>query len=614
MSVLQFYGASGNNSVKCSLISLERFQVELSGFDDGLINILKTIPSRYYNPQTRIWSFLIKDYELLLQKLEQLKPRIIVEQIPQFALKCIKATNQEVNIEFDKLDPVLAATLLPFQIDGLKFGIDKKGRCLIGDEMGLGKTFQALAIANYYKEDWPLLIITTSTMKTQWEETIVTYLPSIPILQVQYMITAKDYIGESKILIVSYDMMSRCCEKISQRNFGVMIVDESHTLKSFKSKCFLSAAKVASKAKRVILLSGTPALSRPSELYTQLSLLDKSFFGSFYNYSQRYCDAKITKFGRDCNGHSNLQELEVILAKKFMIRRTKEQVMKSIPNKKQEVITLDTKLNELTEEDRKCLNILFQEYQMQKGVNKHAALLTFFGETAKIKIPAICSYIKPLLSRKDKFLIFAHHKVMLNAVENLIKLANIKYIRIDGNTTTDQRKYFIKKFQTDDKYLCAVLSITATNAGISLTAAKLVLFAELHWNPSILSQAEARAHRIGQEETVLIQYLLCPGTADDAIWPMLQEKQRTLSAVGLCRDSFETVAIKKHKSSSDNDVLSQSAITNYLTPTKKPKLESDVFDDGLDEILCKSVIEYNDSKDAELLDDGLDDLFCEIEF
>lgn len=74
---------------------------------------------------------------------------------------------------------------------------------------------------------------------------------------------------------------------------------------------------------------------------------------------------------------------------------------------------------------------------------------------------------------------------MINAIDDLVRKKNIKYIRIDGNTSSDQRKYFIDKFQYDDSYKCAILSITAANAGITLTAAQLVLFAELHWNPSV---------------------------------------------------------------------------------------------------------------------------------
>lgn len=95
------------------------------------------------------------------------------------------------------------------------------------------------------------------------------------------------------------------------------------------------------------------------------------------------------------------------------------------------------------------------------------------------------SYLLEVFEQKIKFLVFAHHQVMINAIEDLAQKKNIRFIRIDGSTTSDQRKYFIDKFQYDDKYTCAILSITAANAGITLTAAQLVLFAELHWNPSV---------------------------------------------------------------------------------------------------------------------------------
>lgn len=204
------------------------------------------------------------------------------------------------------------------------------------------------------------------------------------------MVSGKDYIGDVKILIVSHDLMSRCCDKLLERNFGVFIVDESHTLKNFKTKCTKAATELAKKAKRVVLLSGTPALSRPSELYSQLAIIDEKFFGNFINFSKRYCDGKTTHFGWDASGKSNLTELEVILNKKFMIRRTKEIVLANLPNKTQEVVTLDVNLNQFSENDRRTLNALAARYrQEKKSAEKHAILLTFFSETAKIKIPSI---------------------------------------------------------------------------------------------------------------------------------------------------------------------------------------------------------------------------------
>lgn len=399
-------------------------------------------------------------------------------------------------------------------------------------------------------------------MKNTWEETIHKYMPSVSVMHTQYMVSAKDYIGDAKILIVSHDMMSRCFDKLLERNFGVLIIDESHNFKNFKAKCTKSATDLAKIAKRVILLSGTPALSRPNELFTQLNIIDDKFFGNFINYSKRYCEGKTSSFGWDSTGKSNLEELEVVLAKKFMIRRSKQDVLQNLPDKTQEVVTLDVNLDSFSEEDRKCLNALALRYQQEKkGSERHSILITFFSETAKIKIPSVCSYILQILETTNKFLVFGHHQTMLNAIEKVLVKKNKKYIRIDGNTNSGQRKTFVDKFQLDDSYTCAILSITAANAGITLTAAQLVLFAELHWNPSILSQAEARAHRIGQEGQVVVRYLLAPGTVDDQMWPMILEKQKILCQAGLSKDSFTDVKVSKQV------LLQNEPITECLNST-----------------------------------------------
>ena len=84
------------------------------------------------------------------------------------------------------------------------------------------------------------------------------------------------------------------------------------------------------------------------------------------------------------------------------------------------------------------------------------------------------------------------------------------------------RKHLCDAFQCDDNVRVALLSITAANAGLTLTAAQLVVFAELFWNPGILTQAEDRAHRIGQTDSVTVRYLVAKCTADDELWPMIQ--------------------------------------------------------------------------------------------
>ncbi|XP_025835934.1 SWI/SNF-related matrix-associated actin-dependent regulator of chromatin subfamily A-like protein 1 [Agrilus planipennis] len=332
---------------------------------------------------------------MLHTKLLLLQPDVITIGLPQFVVNSFHmAKLDNSKIDLSKIDSKLQNALMPFQKEGVYFGIDKNGRCLIADDMGLGKTFQALAIADYYRDDWPILIVTTSSTKNIWEETIHKFLPSVSIMDTQYMVSTKDYIGDTRILITSHDMMTRALSKLVEKRFGIIIIDESHVLKNFKAKCTKAAIELCKIARRVILLSGTPALSRPSELYSQLSLIDHKFFGSFYEYSKRYCDAKATKFGWDATGKSNLQELELILSKHFMIRRTKDEVLKSLPEKKRQVVTLDVDLKQLKEDEQIHFNTLASKCnKLKMGPDKQGALLLFFAETSKIKIPSVRNVI-----------------------------------------------------------------------------------------------------------------------------------------------------------------------------------------------------------------------------
>merc|ERR1712168_573223 len=104
---------------------------------------------------------------------------------------------------------------------------------------------------------------------------------------------------------------------------------------------------------------------------------------------------------------------------------------------------------------------------------------------------------------------------MIQGLKEILEEKNVNFIQIDGHTPSATRKLYVDTFQTSDKCKVALLSITAANSGLTLTAAHLVVFAEIYWNPGVLTQAEDRAHRIGQTDSVTIQYLVAKDTADD---------------------------------------------------------------------------------------------------
>ncbi|XP_022822722.1 SWI/SNF-related matrix-associated actin-dependent regulator of chromatin subfamily A-like protein 1 [Spodoptera litura] len=547
------------------LISEDRFEVNPSEFCTPLINIFKSLPSKSYDSKSKLWNFSITDYQQLMSKVAPLAPHVVLGPIPPYVLRVLREDAMDPStVDLTPIEVTLRHKLMPFQEEGVRFGISRRGRCMIADDMGLGKTFQALAIASYYRHNWPLLIVTTSSMRFTWQSKIQELLPSVPMMNVATLTSGKDTQlvadKQTEVVIVSYKITSMYTDLLKSKKFGVVIIDESHYLKSHKAQCTVALGSITRQCARAVLLSGTPALSRPAELYTQLSLIEPGFFTSYTEYGKRYCDGKQTNFGWDMTGQSNLTELQIILQKRFLIRRTKEQVLTKLEGKTRETVLLDPSLLDYSQDTEKGLSEMAEAYKASKSSDKHAALITYFSESAKVKIPAVCKYIRSLVVSQpaSKFLVFAHHRGVIDAVCGTLDAAAAPYICIVGSTPAHARAELVDKFQHSPSCRCAVLSITAANSGITLTAANLVLFAELHWNPGILTQAESRAHRIGQAGAVCVRYLLAARTADDYMWPMLQSKLNVLNNVGLSRDTFEDSTLT-HQEPKNN-------ISQYLTP------------------------------------------------
>lgn len=197
--------------------------------------------------------------------------------------------------------------------------------------MGLGKTRQALAIADAFKDDWPLLIVTTAALRTMWSKQILELLPKVLSYDLRILLNNNTPISDAKVVICSYAGLKLHIGKLETKGFGMIIFDESHTLKTTTAEQTKYATRLADSANRIICVSGTPALSRPAELYTQLAIIDRHFT-DFYSFSKRYCAGHSTRFGWNADGHGNLRELHTILNKKFMIRRTKDEVYMELGN------------------------------------------------------------------------------------------------------------------------------------------------------------------------------------------------------------------------------------------------------------------------------------------
>ncbi|NWS96841.1 SMAL1 protein, partial [Mionectes macconnelli] len=532
---------------KCVLISRLRFEVDI-GYSAEVIGVFKQMDSRNYDVNTRKWNFLLEDYPKLMEVLQSLVS-VEVEPLPQAVIQAFVAQLQSSQSHTDipdadlsVVDSKIVTSLMPFQREGVNFAILRNGRLLLADDMGLGKTIQAICIAAYYQKEWPLLVVTPSSVRFTWAEAFHRWLPSLSPDSTNVIVTGKDNLTGSLINIISFDLLSKI-DKQLKSTFQVVIVDECHFLKNIKTARCRAAMPLLKAAKRVILLSGTPAMSRPMELYTQIAAVQPSFFPQFHSFGLRYCDARKMPWGWDYSGSSNLTELKLLLEESIMIRRLKSDVLSQLPAKQRKVVVvapegISAKTKAVLEAEAKMMAKGYKSKQQERE-----ALLVFFSRTAEAKMRSVIEYILELLeSGNNKFLVFAHHKIMLDAVVAELEKKHVEYIRIDGSTPSVERQSLCQKFQFSEKQVVAVLSLTAANMGLTLSAADLVVFAELFWNPGILIQAEDRAHRIGQTSSVNIHYLVARGTADDYLWPMIQEKIKVLGEAGLSETNFSETA------------------------------------------------------------------------
>ncbi|NWI58234.1 SMAL1 protein, partial [Calyptomena viridis] len=532
---------------KCVLISRLRFEVDI-GYSAEVIGVFKQMDSRNYDVNTRKWNFLLEDYPKLMEVLQSLVS-VEVEPLPEAVIQTFAAQLQRCPSQTDipdadlsVLDSKIVTSLMPFQREGVNFAILRNGRLLLADDMGLGKTIQAICIAAYYQKEWPLLVVTPSSVRFTWAEAFHRWLPSLSPGSTNVIVNSKDNLTGSLINIISFDLLSKM-DKQLKNTFQVVIIDESHFLKNIKTARCRAAMPLLKAAKRVILLSGTPAMSRPAELYTQIAAVQPKFFPQFHSFGLRYCDARKMPWGWDYSGSSNLTELKILLEESIMIRRLKSDVLSQLPAKQRKMVVvaperISAKTKAVLEAEAKKMAKGYKSKQQEKE-----ALLVFFSKTAEAKIHSVVEYILELLeSGNNKFLVFAHHKIMLDAVVAELEKKHVEYIRIDGSTPSAERQSLCQNFQFSEKQIVAVLSLTAANMGLTLSAADLVVFAELFWNPGILIQAEDRAHRIGQTSSVNVHYLVAKGTADDYLWPMIQEKIKVLGEAGLSETNFSETA------------------------------------------------------------------------
>ncbi|SCP04929.1 DNA helicase, putative [Plasmodium ovale] len=546
-----------------------------------------------------------------------------VQTIPNFLLKCFekyskfsepqKISDITADIlrntmcrytkeNYDKLDELLgeklSVELRNFQREGVYFGLKKNGRVLIGDEMGLGKTLQALALMAFYHNDWPFIVVCPSSIRFQWKDQAIRWLSHL--IREEHICVVKsgktDIPRNCKMIIISYELITK--NDKYQNKYKCIICDESHYLKNSFSKRTKAITPIIKNAKRCVLLSGTPALNKPSELYEQVSSIIPNLF-NYHEFCDRYCfkDKNIYTRKIEYVGCKHTEELHLFLTNTIMIRRLKKDVLKELPEKLRSKIPVEIPPKELGEiltyykklESKKNINVddfddihlsNFSNSNGEGGEDENISISHLFKMTGYAKVKAIKEYISYLIDADIKFLLFCHHKLVMDEIDEFLKEKKTSFIRVDGLTPIEKREIYIKSFQNDDNVKIALLSLTACGVGLNLTAANTVVFGELYWVPGQIIQAEDRAHRIGTSHDVVnIHYLIAQNTIDELVWKIINRKWNTLTtALNGIEDSLNVKEVNKFdKFMSDLTNDSNKSYPTSLVNTPKVKRRSSEF-------------------------------------
>jgi SWI/SNF-related matrix-associated actin-dependent regulator 1 of chromatin subfamily A len=408
---------------------------------------------------------------------------------------------------------------------------------LIADQVGAGKSISAIACINYFHFK-KILIICPNTLKFNWKLEVEKWL--VDDLKINLIYAGKGF-DITDINIVNYDVVDRYKDSFLQE-WDLVICDEAHKLKNKNTLRSKATFEILEKAHKVIFMTGTPILNEPSEIYSLLKVLcPRVFFNSTFFY-KRYCDAKqITvgydrikqqpKIAFDKSGASNLEELNYKLYRTVMIRRRLEDVIDNLPDKSRQVIYLN-ELEKIVMQEKEHYKNALREYIINKKIDPDKAKIEFLTKwtdirhkTALAKVYQVSEFVETLIDGGEKVILFAHHADVIDFYHRRFKGSSVT---LTGKDSASKRQKAVDSFQNNPDIKVFIGSIQAANAGITLTASHIVVFAELDPVPSIMNQCEGRPWRIGQKNHVQIYHLIIDGSLDSSIVNKLIKKQEII--------------------------------------------------------------------------------------
>lgn len=442
------------------------------------------------------------------------------------------------------LDPILR----PYQLTGfhwLNFLQETGCGGILADDMGLGKTIQALTMLQHYRTangKMKAVVVCPTTLLYNWENEIKKFTSSLTYFIHHGPQRSRDdkALTEFDIIITTYGTLRSDIVLFQKIEFDYVVLDESQAIKNPNSKVAKAAGLLSSKNR--VCMSGTPLQNNTLDIFAQMNFLNPGLLGSMDFFRNEFA-TPIDKFGEK----TQKEHLRKLLFP-FILRRTKEQVAKDLPEKtetilfcemeKEQRVIYDAYRNDYRDKimgvinaqgiDRSQLTILQGLMKLRQICDSPAIL----NEQEKypnhsIKLDELTREITENIS-DHKALVFSQFLGMLGLIKEKLKENGVQYEYFDGSTTVQDRQKAIDNFQDNPNCRVFLISLKAGGVGLNLTAADYVYIVDPWWNPAVEQQAIDRTHRIGQTKNIFAYRMICKDTIEDKII-QLQDRKRLLA-------------------------------------------------------------------------------------
>ena len=455
--------------------------------------------------------------------------------------------------EFKKIKEVdppahLTHILRPYQVHGfhwLNYLHEVNWGGILADDMGLGKTIQALSFLHHFKEQYGhlrALVVCPTTLIFNWENEIKKFAPTLSyrIHHGGERLRVKEALNNFDVIITTYGTLRSDIKLLMDMPLDYVVLDESQAIKNPASKVTKAACLL--RAKHRLCMSGTPLQNNTFDIFAQMNFLNPGMLGSIEFFRQEFA-IPIDKFGEP-DRKDHLRKLLY----PFILRRTKEQVARDLPEKTETILFC-----EMEEEQRKVYDAYRNDYRDKilgtiesQGIQKSQLTIlqglmklrqicdspAILNETDKypnhsIKLDELAREISENIGN-HKALVFSQFLGMLALIRQKLTELEIPYAYFDGSTTAPDREKAIREFQDNDSCRVFLISLKAGGVGLNLTAADYVYIVDPWWNPAVEQQAIDRTHRIGQTKNIFAYRMICKDSIEDKIL-QLQDRKRILA-------------------------------------------------------------------------------------